>query len=116
MRLPEGAGRPGASQPHRPHRAGADLLRGPGLTGDDLQGNICKGFQATNSGKTFTLYMREGMKWSDGEPLTTADIRFAYEDVLLNEDVTSGVPSWALISGSRISPIASPTLTLSKLT
>jgi peptide/nickel transport system substrate-binding protein len=35
-----------------------------------------------------TCYMREGMKWSDGEPLTTEDIRFWYEDMLLNTELT----------------------------
>jgi peptide/nickel transport system substrate-binding protein len=76
------------------------LLRGPGLSGDALQGNICKGFEVTGSGTVFTFYMREGMKWSDGEPLTTADIRFAWEDVMLNEEITPSVPGW-LRSGNK---------------
>jgi peptide/nickel transport system substrate-binding protein len=70
------------------------LLRGPGLTGDDLQGNICKGFQVTDNATVFTFYMREGLKWSDGEPLTTEDVRFAYEDCLMNTDITPGFPQW----------------------
>jgi peptide/nickel transport system substrate-binding protein len=76
------------------------LLRGPGLSGDALQGNICKGFEATNGNRSFTFYMREGMKWSDGEPLTTTDIQFAWDDVVLNEEITPSVPGW-LRSGNK---------------
>jgi peptide/nickel transport system substrate-binding protein len=76
------------------------LLRGPGLSGDALQGNICKGFEVTNNGSVFTFYMREGMKWSDGEPLTTADIDFGWNEVMLNEEITPSVPGW-LRSGNK---------------
>jgi len=70
------------------------LLRCPGLTGRDIVGNICKGFQMTDGGKVFTFYMREGMKWSDGAPCTTEDILFVYEDVLENEEITPSFPTW----------------------
>jgi peptide/nickel transport system substrate-binding protein len=33
-------------------------------------------------------YLRKGLKWSDGAPLTTADIRYWYEDILNNTDIT----------------------------
>jgi peptide/nickel transport system substrate-binding protein len=33
------------------------------------------------------------MRWSDGKPFTADDIVFAYEDVLLNEDLTPNVPT-----------------------
>jgi len=44
--------------------------------------------------KVFTFYLRKGMRWSDGEPVTTDDVRFAYEDVLLNEELTPVFPVW----------------------
>ncbi len=40
---------------------------------------------------TFTMHMREGMRWSDGEPLTSDDVVFWYEDVLHNEDLTPSI-------------------------
>jgi len=58
-----------------------------------LAGNVMESFEVTPDGKDFTFHMREGMKWSDGEPLTTEDIRFWYEDVLLNERITPSVPA-----------------------
>ena len=36
-------------------------------------------------GTTFDLYLRKGMRWSDGVPLTVDDFLFWYEDVLNNE-------------------------------
>jgi peptide/nickel transport system substrate-binding protein len=70
------------------------LLRCPGLTGRDIVGNVCKGFQMTDGGTVLTLYMREGMKWSDGAPCTTEDILFTYEDVLMNEEIVPNFPQW----------------------
>ena len=71
------------------------ILRMPGLAGDfPIRGNIVKEFEMSADQKTFTFYMREGMKWSDGIPLTTEDVRFAYEDVILNTDLTPGYPQW----------------------
>jgi peptide/nickel transport system substrate-binding protein len=55
--------------------------------------NIFESWEVSNDGKTYTLHMREGMKWSDGEPLTTEDVRFWWEDVQLNTDLTSS-PAW----------------------
>ncbi len=77
------------------------LVRGPGLLGNDVVGNVVKGFQVTDNETVFTFYMREGMKWSDGQPLTTDDIAFTYQDVLMNTDLTPTVPQW-LRSGNSV--------------
>lgn len=37
-------------------------------------------------GTTVTYYLREGLKWSDGEPFTTDDLRYWWEDLATNED------------------------------
>jgi peptide/nickel transport system substrate-binding protein len=49
---------------------------------------ILKDWEMSDDFTECTCYMRRGMKWSDGEPLTTADIQFWYEDVMLNEEIT----------------------------
>ena len=38
--------------------------------------------------------MSEGAKWSDGQPFTSDDILFWYDNVLLNKDVTPALPKW----------------------
>jgi peptide/nickel transport system substrate-binding protein len=47
-------------------------------------------------GKTFTLYLRPGHKWSDGQPFTTEDFRYYWEDVA-NNDLLSPIGPPALL-------------------
>jgi len=75
------------------------LLMAPGLTTEGIRGNILKDFKVSKDRKTFTFYMREGLKWSDGHPVTTEDVLFAYEDVLLNEKLTPIFPAWLRAGG-----------------
>lgn len=67
---------------------------GFGEPGKKPRGNVFKDFDMSRDAKVFTFYLRKGMKWSDGAPLTTDDVRFAYEDVLLNPELTPVFPSW----------------------
>lgn len=57
-----------------------------------LSPNILKAYEASEDYKTWTLTLRAGMKWSDGEPFTADDFVFWYEDILLNSDLTPSVP------------------------
>lgn len=50
--------------------------------------NVAKGFEISEDQTTFTIQIREGHKWSDGEPFTTDDFRFFYEDIFTNEELT----------------------------
>jgi peptide/nickel transport system substrate-binding protein len=44
----------------------------------------------------WTIKLREGSKWSDGEPFTADDIMFWFTDVVNNKDIMPAVPSWLL--------------------
>ena len=50
--------------------------------------NIARGWEYSADGTTLTLFLREGHKWSDGSPFTSADFMFWYEDLTLNEEYT----------------------------
>ncbi|MGD2157134.1 MAG: ABC transporter substrate-binding protein [Anaerolineales bacterium] len=69
---------------------------------DQLEGNILESWEASEDFTTFTFKMREGLKWSDGMPVTTEDIRFWWEDILNNEELT---PS---LSDTYKSPAGTP--------
>jgi len=58
-----------------------------------LMGNVAAEFRVSPDSKIFTIRLRKGLKWSDGQPVTTEDVRFAYEDVLLNKDITPIFPA-----------------------
>lgn len=66
---------------------GATLLRVL-PDGSAIVGNIAKGYELSEDGKGITLYLREGLKWSDGAPFTADDIVFTFEDLHWNKDVT----------------------------
>jgi len=55
--------------------------------------NIAKGWGLSKDHKILTVYLREGMKWSDGMPFTADDILFWYTDILLNDELTPTKPT-----------------------
>jgi peptide/nickel transport system substrate-binding protein len=65
-----------------------------------LTPNILKGYEASDDFKTWTLHLRPGMRWSDGEPFTSDDFIFWYEDILMNTELTPAVPV-VYISGNE---------------
>ena len=57
--------------------------------------NIFESWEVSPDGTTFTFTMRKGMKFSDGQPLTTEDVRFYYEDYWFNTDINAS-PMWQI--------------------
>lgn len=53
--------------------------------------NIAKGWKLSDDMKTLTIYLREGMKWSDGVDFNADDFVFWYEDILQNTDLNPDV-------------------------
>ena len=62
------------------------------ITEGGVAPNIAKDYKFSEDGKVLTLYLRKGMRWSDGAPFTADDIMFWYEDVLQNKDLTPVLP------------------------
>ncbi len=54
-----------------------------------FQPDILAGFQSEDD-TVFTFTLREGHKWSDGQPFTADDFRYWWEDVILNDKLTPG--------------------------
>lgn len=55
--------------------------------------NVAERFEVLESGKVYVFHLREGMRWSDGEPFTSDDLLWWYENVLLNKSITPVVPT-----------------------
>lgn len=55
---------------------------------------------AVEEGRIFTLKLRRGHRWSDGQPFTTEDLRFFWEDIATNEALSPvGPPIQLLVEG-----------------
>lgn len=66
-----------------------------------IVGNIFESWEVTPDGKEWTIKMRKGMKWSDGVPLTTEDVRFFWEDFWGDIDVLGYAPPWQFRFGGE---------------
>ena len=47
---------------------------------------LVESYEWSEDGMTFTMHMRPGLKWSDGEPYTSADWQYWWEDFAQNTD------------------------------
>ena len=49
--------------------------------------SLARDWKVSDDGKTTTIYLRKGAKWSDGKPLTADDFMFWYQDIYLNKNI-----------------------------
>jgi peptide/nickel transport system substrate-binding protein len=57
--------------------------------------NVAESWEVSEDGRVYTFTLRKGIKWSDGDVYDTADIAFAWNDVLNNPDLATP-PSWMM--------------------
>jgi peptide/nickel transport system substrate-binding protein len=62
--------------------------------GSEVIPHIARGWESNDGFTEWTLFLRSGMKWSDGMPFTADDIMFWYEHILLNEELNPSTPVW----------------------
>ena len=56
----------------------------------DIVPNVFQSWEITNNNKTFTFKLRKGMKWSDGEPFTSADFVYWFDQMANNTELYPG--------------------------
>ena len=66
------------------------------------QPNIAASWTVNDAATEFTFTLREDMKWSDGEPFTTADIMFWVNHMLKDEDINPTPPAWTMHGGAML--------------
>jgi peptide/nickel transport system substrate-binding protein len=62
--------------------------------GGEVIPHIAKGWESNDDFTQWTVFLRPGMKWSDGEPFSADDILFWYENIVLNGDLSPSAPVW----------------------
>ncbi len=74
------------------------------VVGYDLNLNLIPDIVAAfevQEGRIFTFHLRKGHRWSDGEPFTSEDFRFYWEDVATNPELQTGPEIQLLVDGER---------------
>ena len=59
-----------------------------------IEPNLAETFTVNQNATEYTIMLRRGLRWSDGALFTTEDIKFWYEGVLLNKELTLEPPAW----------------------
>ncbi|HSH80336.1 MAG TPA: ABC transporter substrate-binding protein, partial [Herpetosiphonaceae bacterium] len=68
----------------------------------DVIPDVAASWEVSDDGTTYTFKLREGMKWSDGKPFTSADILFYVQDIYGNEELSpGGQPGWLRAGGEQ---------------
>ena len=65
----------------------ADKILTFDYTGTRIMPSLARDWKVSDDGKTTTIYLRKGAKWSDGKPLTADDFIFWYQDIYLNKNI-----------------------------
>jgi len=56
--------------------------------------NIIKGWELSDDSKSLRIYLREGMKWSDGDDFNADDFAFWYTDMLQDPELTPEISEY----------------------
>ncbi|HET6467805.1 MAG TPA: ABC transporter substrate-binding protein, partial [Geminicoccaceae bacterium] len=56
-------------------------------SGTEIVPSVAKGWEMAEDGKSFTVHLRKGMKWSDGAPFTADDFVFWFEDLYSDTEI-----------------------------
>ncbi len=76
------------------HRLGYEPLIRWGRDGVSLEPGVAKSWEMRDGGRTFEFKLREGMKWSDGHPFTSADFKFTFDYVLNYDGFSMNALPW----------------------
>jgi len=72
---------------------------------DDLKTivpNVAKSWEWNADYTQLTFHLRKGHKWSDGEPFTSADVKFWYDNLALDPNVIEKPKDYVLVAGQRM--------------
>lgn len=69
---------------------------------------LAESWEASSDLSKWTLHFRKGLKWSDGQPWTTEDILFWWEDMVLNKDYNESPPDEAYSGKGTLMQVRAP--------
>jgi len=66
---------------------------------------LCDTWETNEDNSEWTIHIREGVKWSDGEPCTIDDVLFWWNDLVLNTDFPDQPPDFGQAGGELVEMI-----------
>jgi peptide/nickel transport system substrate-binding protein len=60
---------------------------------------IARDWRQSDDGRIMVIFLRKGMKWSDGQPFTADDFLFWYEDIYSNKDLQPTPDPYFMVNG-----------------
>jgi len=66
---------------------------------DKVEPALAKSWEISEDGLEITFHLRQGLKWSDGEPFTAEDVVFTFNGVIFNEDVRTDYRDVLMVEG-----------------
>lgn len=67
-----------------------------------IEPNVAKSWGWNKDFTELTFHLREGHKWSDGEPFTASDVEFWMNELILNPEVYPNTPGWAFFGDETL--------------
>jgi peptide/nickel transport system substrate-binding protein len=74
-----------------------------GLTGE-IEPALAESWEIGEDKKRIVFTLRDGLKWSDGQPLTVDDVVFTYNDIYFNEKIPTDIRDILRIGKNRLLP------------
>lgn len=78
--------------------SGAYLVRWSPL-GYPIEPHIARSVESSDDARIWTVTLREGMRWSDGEPYTADDIMYWWQAEANNGYIADAPPEWMISAG-----------------
>ncbi|MBA2750081.1 MAG: ABC transporter substrate-binding protein, partial [Tatlockia sp.] len=79
------------------------LITENGVTAE-IEPALAETWQISDDKKQIVFTLRQGLKWSDGEPLTADDVVFSFNDIYLNPDIPTSTRDGLQIGESKALP------------
>ena len=79
------------------------LINTHGITSEIIPA-LAESWQISPDKKTITFTLREGLRWSDGEPLTVDDVIFTYNEIYFNEAIPTDSRDILRVGDDRVLP------------
>ena len=63
---------------------------------------LAESWTVTDGGKVYTFKLRQGVKWSDGQPFDADDVVFTYKNMIMNPEARAGDPGNFKLDGKDV--------------